>query len=187
MNNLAKNYNRKKISFKRGKGSYLFSADGKKYLDMISGIAVNSLGHAHPKLVKTIRDQSKKLWHVSNAFQIPEGEKLAKKICKKTFADYVMFQNSGAEATEAAIKVARRYFYSIGKPNKNRILCIKNSFHGRTIAAIFASGSKKMTEGFGPKVPGFDHIEFRKFKPRFPNIRSKIKKNTAAIDRKSVV
>tara|TARA_Y100001970_G_scaffold281818_1_gene393383 strand:- start:995 stop:2173 length:1179 start_codon:yes stop_codon:yes gene_type:complete len=181
MTYLAKNYNRKKISFRYGKGSYLYSKDNKKYLDFVQGIAVNSLGHAHPKLVKTIRDQSKKLWHVSNAFQIPEGEKLAKKLCQKTFAYNVMFQNSGAEATEAAIKVARRYFYSIGKPYKNRILCIKNSFHGRTLAAIYASGSKKMTEGFGPKVPGFDHIVFRDTKPRFPNIKSKIKDNTAAI------
>ena len=181
MSYLAKNYNRKKISFIRGKGSYLYTANRTKYLDFVQGIAVNSLGHANPKLVKAIRDQSKKLWHVSNAFQIPEGERLAKKICQKTFADYVMFQNSGAEATEAAIKVARRYFYSIGKPNKNRILCIKNSFHGRTIAAIYASGSKKMTEGFGPKIPGFDHINFCDTKPRFPNIRNKIKKNTAAI------
>jgi acetylornithine/N-succinyldiaminopimelate aminotransferase len=121
MSYLAKNYNRKKISFKKGKGSYFYSTNGKKYLDFVQGIAVNSLGHAHPKLVKTINNQSKKLWHVSNAFIIPEGEKLAKKLVKKTFADYVMFQNSGAEATEAAIKVARRYFYSIGKPNKNRI------------------------------------------------------------------
>ncbi len=143
MSYLAKNYNRKKIAFKYGKGSYLFTANGTKYLDFVQGIAVNCLGHAHPKLIKIIKDQSKKLWHVSNAFQIPEGEKLAKKLCKKTFADCVMFQNSGAEATEAAIKVARRYFYSIGKPNKNRILCVQNSFHGRTIAAIFASGSKK--------------------------------------------
>ncbi len=181
MSYLAKNYNRKKISFKYGKGSYLYSTNNIKYLDFVQGIAVNSLGHAHPKLIKAIKNQSKKLWHVSNAFQIPEGEKLAKKLCQKTFADYVMFQNSGAEATEAAIKVARRYFYSIGKPNKNRVLCIKNSFHGRTIAAIFASGSDKMTEGFGPKVPGFDHIEFRDKKPRFLNLRKKIKKNTAAI------
>ena len=177
MSYLAKNYNRKKIAFKYGKGSYLFSTDGKKYLDFVQGIAVNSLGHAHPKLVKTIRDQSKKLWHVSNAFQIPEGEKLAKKLCQKTFADYVMFQNSGAEATEAAIKVARRYFYSIGKPNKNRVLCVKNAFHGRTLAAIFASGSKKMTEGFGPKVPGFDHFIFGDHK----SLKKKITKNTAAI------
>ena len=177
MSYLAKNYNRKKISFKYGKGSYLYSADNKKYLDFVQGIAVNSLGHAHTKLVKTIRDQSKKLWHVSNAFQIPEGEKLAKKLCTKTFADFVMFQNSGAEATEAAIKVARRYFYSIGKPNKNRILCIKNSFHGRTLAAIFASGSKKMTEGFGPKVTGFDHFSFGDHN----SLKKKINKNTAAI------
>ncbi len=176
MSYLAKNYNRKKISFKSGKGSYLFSTDGKKYLDMLSGIAVNSLGHAHPKLVKTIRNQSKKLWHVSNAFQIPEGEKLAKKLCQKTFADYIIFQNSGAEATEAAIKIARRYFYSIGKPNKTRILCIKNSFHGRTLATIFASGSKKMTEGFG-HVSGFDHFIFGDHK----SLKKKITKNTAAI------
>ena len=176
MSFLVKNYNRKKIAFKFGKGSYLYSTNGKKYLDFVSGIAVNSLGHAHPKLVKTIKHQSKKLWHVSNAFQIPEGEKLAKKLCQKTFADYVMFQNSGAEATEAAIKVARRYFYSIGKPNKTRILCVKNSFHGRTIAAIFASGSKKMTEGFG-YVGGFDHFVFGNHK----SLKKKITKNTAAI------
>ena len=178
---LAKNYNRRKIAFKRGKGSFLYATNGKKYLDFVQGIAVNSLGHANPYLIRAINKQAKKVWHVSNAFIIPEGEKLAKRLTQKTFADYVIFQNSGTEATEAAIKVARKYFYSIGKINKNRILCIKNSFHGRTIAAIFASGSKKMTEGFGPKVPGFDHIEFRKFKPRFPNIRRKIKKNTAAI------
>ena len=181
MSYLAKNYNRKKISFAKGKGSYLYTERGIKYLDFVQGIAVNSLGHAHPKLIKVIHSQSKKLWHVSNAFKIPEGEILAKKLAKKTFADYVMFQNSGAEATEAAIKVARRYFFSIGKPHKNRILCIKNSFHGRTIAAIFASGSKKMTEGFGPKVPGFDHIVFKDSKPRFPNIKKKIRNNTAAI------
>ena len=138
MSYLAKNYNRKKLSFKKGKGSFLYSTNGSKYLDFVQGIAVNSLGHSHPKLIKTINAQSKKVWHVSNAFQIPEGEKLAKKICQKTFADYVMWANSGAEATEGAIKVARRYFYSIGKPYKNRILCVKNSFHGRTIAASFA-------------------------------------------------
>ena len=177
MSYLAKNYNRKKISFKFGKGSYLFSTNKKKYLDFVQGIAVNSLGHSHPKLIKTIKIQSKKLWHVSNAFQIPEGEKLAEKLCKKTFADFVMFQNSGAEATEAAVKVARRYFYSIGKPKKNRILCVKNSFHGRTLAAIFASGSKKMTEGFGPKIPGFDHFRFG----NHDSLKKKINKNTAAI------
>ena len=177
MSYLAKNYNRNKISFKFGRGSYLFSDNKKKYLDFVQGIAVNSLGHSHPKLVQTIKIQSKKLWHVSNAFQIPEGEKLAQKLCKNTFADYVIFQNSGTEATEAAIKVARRYFYSIGKPNRNRILCIKNSFHGRTLAAIFASGSKKMTEGFGPKIAGFDHFKFGNHN----SLKKKINKNTAAI------
>jgi acetylornithine/N-succinyldiaminopimelate aminotransferase len=177
MSYLAKNYNRKKISFKYGKGSFLYSTNGKRYLDFVQGIAVNSLGHAHPKLVKAVNKQSKKLWHVSNSFQIPEGEMLAKKLVKKTFADYVMFQNSGAEATEAAIKIARRYFYSIGKPKKNRILCVKNSFHGRTLAAIYASGSKKMTEGFGPKVAGFDHFEFGNHN----SLKKKISRNTAAI------
>jgi acetylornithine/N-succinyldiaminopimelate aminotransferase len=177
MSNLVKNYNRKKISFKSGKGSYLFATNGMKYLDFVQGIAVNSLGHAHPKLVQVINKQAKKLWHVSNAFTIPEGEILAKKLAKKTFADYVLFQNSGAEATEAAIKIARRYFYSIGKQNKNRIICIKNSFHGRTIAAIYASGSKKMTEGFGPKVGGFDHFNYGDHK----RLKKLITKKTAAI------
>ena len=177
MSGLAKNYNRKNLSFKKGKGSYLYGTDGKKYLDFVEGIAVNSLGHSHPKLIKALTLQSKKVWHVSNAFKIPEGEKLAKKLTKNTFADYVMFQNSGAEATEAAIKVARKYFYSIGKPKKNRILCIKNSFHGRTIAAIFASGSKKMTEGFGPSIKGFDHFEFGDHK----SLTNSINNQTAAI------
>ena len=177
MSALAKNYNRKKISFKYGKGSFLYSTNGKKYLDFVQGIAVNSLGHANPYLIKAVNKQSKKLWHVSNAFIIPEGEKLAKRLAKKTFADFVIFQNSGAEATEAAIKVARRYFYSIGRPSKNRILCVKNSFHGRTLATIYASGSKKMTEGFGPKVDGFDHFEFGNHK----DFKKKITKKTAAI------
>ena len=174
---LANNYNRKKISFKKGVGSYLVATNGKKYLDFCSGIAVNSLGHANPRLVKALYKQAKKVWHVSNAFTIPEGEMLAKKLVKKTFADSVIFQNSGTEATEVAIKVARRYFYSIGKPKKNRILCVKNSFHGRTIAAIFASGSKKMTEGFGPKVSGFDHFTFGDHN----SLKKRISKNTAAI------
>ena len=177
MSYLAKNYNRKKISFKKGKGSFLYSTNGKKYLDFVQGIAVNSLGHSNPNLNKALKNQTNKVWHVSNAFIIPEGEKLAKQLSSKTFADYVMFQNSGTEATEAAIKVARRYFYSIGKPKKNRILCVKNSFHGRTIAAIYASGSKKMTEGFGPKIDGFDHFNFGDHK----SLRKAIKKNTAAI------
>ncbi len=174
---LANNYKRRNLSFKKGIGSFLYSSKGEKYLDFVQGIAVNSLGHANSYLYRKLKDQAKKLWHVSNAFMIPEGENLATRLTKNTFADAVIFQNSGAEATEAAIKVARRYFYSIGKPNKNRILCIKNSFHGRTIAAINASGSKKMTEGFGPKVPGFDHFEFGNHK----KMQKLINKNTAAI------
>ncbi|MDA7755698.1 aspartate aminotransferase family protein [Candidatus Pelagibacter sp.] len=177
MSALAKNYNRRKISFNYGKGSFLYSTNGKKYLDFVQGIAVNSLGHANPYLIKEINKQAKKLWHVSNAFVIPEGEKLATRLAKKTFADFIIFQNSGAEATEAAIKAARRYFYSIGKPNKNRILCVKNSFHGRTLATIYASGSKKMTEGFGPKVDGFDHFEFGDHK----SLKKSITSRTAAI------
>ena len=177
MSALAKNYKRRKISFEYGKGSFLYSTNGKKYLDFVQGIAVNSLGHTNSYLIKAINKQSKKLWHVSNAFIIPEGEKLATRLAKKTFADFVIFQNSGAEATEAAIKVARRYFYSIGQPKKNRILCVKNSFHGRTLATIYASGSKKMTEGFGPKVDGFDHFEFGNHN----SLKKSINGRTAAI------
>ena len=177
MSSLARNYNRRKIAFQKGKGSFLYSTNGKKYLDFVQGIAVNSLGHANPHLIRAINKQAQKVWHVSNAFIILEGEKLAKRLTQKTFADKIIFQNSGAEATEASIKVARRYFYSIGQTNKNRILCIKNSFHGRTIAAINASGSKKMQEGFGPKVNGFDHFKFGNLK----SLKKSIKKNTAAI------
>ena len=177
MTSLAKNYKRRKLSFKKGKGSFLISSKGIRYLDFVQGIAVNSLGHSNPYLNKALLNQSKKVWHVSNAFEIPEGEKLAKRITKNTFADYVMFQNSGAEATEAAIKVARKFFYLKKKPHKNRILCIKNSFHGRTLAAVFASGSKKMTEGFGPKIPGFDHFKFGDHK----SLEKSITKKTAAI------
>ena len=128
MSALAKNYNRRKIAFKKGKGSFLYSTNGKKYLDFVQGIAVNSLGHSNPYLIKALNKQSKKVWHVSNAFQIPEGEKLAKRLTQKTFADYVMFQNSGAEATEAAIKVARKYFYSIGQPKKIEFFVLKILF-----------------------------------------------------------
>ena len=177
MSALAKNYNRRNLSFKSGKGAFLYSTNGKKYLDLIQGIAVNSLGHSNPKLVKAINKQSKKLWHVSNAFKIPEGELLAKKLTRKSFADAVIFQNSGAEATELAIKIARRYFYKKGKTKKNNILCIKNSFHGRTLAAIYASGSNKMTEGYGPKVNGFNHFKFGDH----ARLKKLINKNTAAI------
>ena len=177
MSSILKTYNRKKISFKKGKGSYLYSSKGKKYLDFVQGIAVNCLGHANNNLVKAVSMQAKKIWHVSNAFIIPEQEKLAKKLTKHTFADYVAFQNSGAEATEAAIKFARRYFYSIGESKKNRILCINGSFHGRTLATVFASNNKKSMEGFYPKVEGFDHFNFGDHK----GLEKSITNKTAAI------
>ncbi len=177
MSAILNTYNRKKISFKRGKGSFLYSTNGKKYLDFVQGIAVNCLGHANDYLNKAIQKQGKKVWHVSNVFTIPEQEKLAKRLKQKTFADYVSFQNSGAEATEAAIKIARRYFYSKGQGRKNRILCINNSFHGRTLATIFASNSKKLTEGFYPKVEGFDHFNFGDHK----GLKKAITSRTAAI------
>tara|TARA_B100000579_G_scaffold339783_1_gene291231 strand:- start:1430 stop:2593 length:1164 start_codon:yes stop_codon:yes gene_type:complete len=177
MSAILNTYNRKKISFKRGKGSFLYATNGKKYLDFVQGIAVNCLGHSNDYLNRAINSQSKKLWHVSNVFTIPEQEKLAKRLKQKTFADYVFFQNSGAEATEAAIKFARRYFFSKGQPKKNRVLCINNSFHGRTLAAIFASNNKQSTEGFYPKVDGFDHFNFGDHKGLEKAITSK----TAAI------
>jgi acetylornithine/N-succinyldiaminopimelate aminotransferase len=177
MSALLNNYTRKKISFVKGKGCYLYSSTGAKYLDFVQGIAVNSLGHCHDHLVNTINKQSKKLWHVSNAFVIAEQERLAKRLSKNSFADFVAFQNSGAEATELAIKVARKYFYSKGQYKKNRILCINNSFHGRTLATIFASNSKKAIEGFGPKVEGFDHFNFADHK----SLERSITKKTAAI------
>ena len=177
MSAVVKTYKRKKIAFSKGKGSFLYSTSGQKYLDFVQGIAVDSLGHANNYLIKAIEKQAKKVWHTSNAFVIPEQERLAKRLVKKTFADAVMFQNSGAEATEAAIKAARRYFFTIGQPKKNRILCINNSFHGRTLATIFASNSKKLTEGFYPKVDGFDHFNFGDHK----NLEKKITSKTAAI------
>ena len=177
MSSILNTYNRKKITFSKGKGSFLYSTNGKKYLDFIQGIAVNCLGHANDYLIKSIYKQSKKLWHISNVFTIPEQERLAKRLTQNTFADFVAFQNSGAEATEAAIKFARRYFYSKGQTRKNRVLCINNSFHGRTIATIFASNSKKATEGFGPKVDGFDHFNFGDHK----GLEKAITNRTAAI------
>jgi acetylornithine/N-succinyldiaminopimelate aminotransferase len=177
MSALLNNYARKKISFVKGKGCYLYSSTGAKYLDFVQGIAVNSLGHCHNDLVRTINKQSKKLWHVSNAFMITEQETLAKRLTQNSFADFVAFQNSGAEATELAIKIVRKYFYSKGQKKKNRILCINNSFHGRTLATIFASNSKKAIEGFGPKVDGFDHFNFADHK----SLEKSITKRTAAI------
>jgi len=177
MSSILGTYARKNISFKEGKGSYLFTEDGQKYLDFVQGIATNILGHCHEHLVKAIQEQSKKLWHVSNAFVIPEQERLAKRLTDKTFADLVCFQNSGTEATEASIKIARKYFYKIGKPEKNRIITFKGAFHGRTLAALFAANNPKHVEGFGPKIEGFDQVPFADHEA----VKRTINKNTAAI------
>ena len=160
MSSVLGTYARKNISFSKGKGCYLYDLNSEKYLDFVSGIAVNSLGHCHEHLVKIIQEQSRKLWHVSNAFIIPEQEKLAKRLTDYTFADFVCFQNSGTEATEASIKIARKYFHATGKPDKKRIITFEGAFHGRTIAALFAANNPKHTEGFDPKVDGFDQVPF---------------------------
>ena len=153
-------YRRSSLSFVKGKGSYLITKNGKKYLDFASGIAVNSLGHCNPELIKVLNNQSKKMWHISNAFQIPEQEELAKKLTKLTFADKVFFCNSGAESVESAIKIARAYHQIKKRKNKFKIITIKGSFHGRTLATISASGQKKMIAGFKPLLDGFIQVEF---------------------------
>ena len=153
-------YKRSNFSFVKGKGSYLITKNGKKYLDFASGIAVNSLGHCNSELIKVLNNQSKKMWHISNAFQIPEQEELAKKLTNLTFADKVFFCNSGAESVETAIKIARAYHQIKKRKKKFKIITIKGSFHGRTLAAISASGQKKMVDGFKPLLDGFVQVEF---------------------------
>ena len=160
MSSILDTYARKPISFIRGEGSFLFTEKEEKYLDWIAGIATNILGHCHPHMVKAIQDQSKKLIHVSNAVIINEAESLAKRITDNTFADKVFFCSSGAESIEGAIKIVRRYFHTIGKPEKNRIVSFSGSFHGRSLAALFLANNKSHTEGFGPKVEGFDQVPF---------------------------
>jgi len=153
-------YARIDLAFERGEGAWLITAAGERYLDFTSGVAVNALGHAHPHLVEALTEQAKKLWHVSNLYKIPEGEKLADRLCAMSFADTVFFQNSGAEAIECAIKMARKYQHASGKPERFRIVTFEGAFHGRTLAAIAATGNKKYLEGFGPPVEGFDQVAF---------------------------
>ena len=153
-------YARADVAFEKGEGAWLVSRRGERYLDFGSGIAVNSVGHSHPHVVAALVEQAQKLWHVSNLFQIPEGERLAQRLVDATFADRVFFSNSGAEANEGAIKMARRYHYVNGNPERFRILTFEGAFHGRTIATIAAGGQKKYLEGFGPKAEGFDQVPF---------------------------
>jgi len=153
-------YARVDLAFERGEGVWLLTENGDRYLDFTSGVAVNALGHAHPDLVKALTEQASKVWHVSNLFRIPEGERLSERLCEATFADTVFFQNSGAEAIECAIKMARKYQSSSGRPERYRIITFEGAFHGRTLAAIAATGNKKYLEGFGPPVEGFDQVPY---------------------------
>jgi len=153
-------YARVDLAFERGEGAWLITTSGERYLDFTSGVAVNALGHAHPHMVEALTEQAKKLWHVSNLYRIPEGERLADRLCAVSFADTVFFQNSGAEAIECAIKMARKYQSASGKPERFRIITFEGAFHGRTLAAIAATGNKKYLEGFGPPMPGFDQVPF---------------------------
>jgi acetylornithine/N-succinyldiaminopimelate aminotransferase len=156
-------YNRADIAFERGEGPYLFDEKGERYLDFGSGIAVSAFGHAHPHLVAVLREQAGKLWHTSNLYRVPGQEKLARRLIEVSFADTVFFANSGAEAVECAIKMARRYHYAAGAPERFRLITFEGAFHGRTLATIAAGGSAKYLEGFGPKVEGFDSVPLGDF------------------------
>ncbi|NNF71337.1 MAG: aspartate aminotransferase family protein [Rhodobacteraceae bacterium] len=153
-------YNRTQFSFSHGEGAWLVAEDGSRYLDLGAGIGVNALGHAHPALVAALTEQAGKLWHVSNLYSIPEQQALADKLVEKTFADTVFFTNSGTEACELAVKMARKYWFDHGQPEKTDIIAFEGSFHGRSSAGIAAAGSEKMTRGFGPLLPGFVHLPF---------------------------
>ncbi|MBN8918397.1 MAG: aspartate aminotransferase family protein [Rhizobiales bacterium] len=153
-------YARIDLQFERGEGCWLVTTDGRRFLDFTAGIAVNVLGHANPYLAAALSEQATKLWHVSNLFRIPGAEKLAARMTAATFADTMFFTNSGAEALECAIKMARRYQYVSGHPEKNRIITFEGAFHGRTLATIAAGGNPKYLEGFGPDLPGFDQVPF---------------------------
>ncbi|MEP3280224.1 MAG: aspartate aminotransferase family protein [Stappiaceae bacterium] len=151
-------YARAPLAFEKGEGAWLETSEGEKYLDFAAGIAVNSLGHAHPHLVEALRSQAERLWHVSNIYQIPGQERLASRLCAETFADAVFFTNSGAEALECAIKTARRYQYDQGRPDRYQFITFEGAFHGRTLATISAGGQEKYLEGFGPRVEGFVQV-----------------------------
>jgi acetylornithine/N-succinyldiaminopimelate aminotransferase len=146
------------VAFERGEGAWLFGTDGERYLDFTSGVAVNALGHAHPHLVAALQEQATKLWHMSNLFKSPDGERLAARLCEQSFADMVFFCNSGAEAMECAIKVTRRYHAMKGHPERYRIITFEGAFHGRTLATLAATGAAKYLEGYGPPMDGFDQV-----------------------------
>jgi acetylornithine/N-succinyldiaminopimelate aminotransferase len=170
-------YARADIAFEHGEGAYLFSTTGEKYLDFTSGIAVTALGHCHPHLVETLICQGRKLWHTSNLFQIPEQTRLAERLVANSFADTVFFGNSGAEAGELAIKIARKYQHETGHPERYRIIGCNGAFHGRTLATLAAAGNEKYLKGYDPVVEGFDHVAF----DNLNELRAKIGPETAGI------
>ncbi len=146
------------LAFERGEGAWLIATNGERYLDFTSGVAVNALGHAHPHLVAALQEQATKLWHMSNLFKSPDGERLAARLCEQSFADFVFFANSGAEAMECAIKVTRKHHAAKGHPERYRIVTFEGAFHGRTLATLAATGSEKYLDGFGPPMDGFDQV-----------------------------
>ncbi len=174
---LLPNYARVDVAFERGEGAYLTSTDGRRYLDYAAGIAVDALGHAHPHLVETLTRQAGRLWHVSNLFRIPEQERYAERLVAATFADSVFFCNSGAEAVEAALKMARRYHFVNGRPERNRIITAEGAFHGRTFAALAAANNPNYLEGYAPALEGFDQVSFGNLN----ELRAAIGPETAAI------
>jgi acetylornithine/N-succinyldiaminopimelate aminotransferase len=174
-------YNRAPLSFVKGEGSWLEAENGRRYLDLGSGIAVNALGHAHPALVQTLTEQAQKLWHVSNVYTIPEQERLAKLLTDNTFADTVFFTNSGTETAELAIKMARKFHYDAGHPERTEIVAFEGAFHGRSTGAIAAAGSEKMVKGFGPLMPGFKHLKWPTSDADHQAIREAITDKTCAV------
>ncbi|MDK2773595.1 MAG: aspartate aminotransferase family protein [Tabrizicola sp.] len=174
-------YNRAPIAFVKGEGSWLIAEDGRRYLDLGAGIAVNALGHAHPALVQTLTDQARKLWHVSNIYTIPEQERLARLLTEVSFADTVFFTNSGTEAAELAIKMARKFHHEAGQPERTGIVAFEGAFHGRSTGAIAAAGSEKMVKGFGPLMPGFTHLKWPASDADHAAIRAAITDRTCAV------
>ena len=170
-------YARVNLAFERGEGAWLITASGERYLDFTSGVAVNALGHAHPRLISALTEQAHKVWHVSNLYEIPEAERVARRLCEASFADVVFFGNSGAEAVECSIKMARKYHAANGAPERYRVVTFEGAFHGRTLATLAATGQKKYLEGFGPVVDGFDQVAFGDL----PAAKRAITSETAAI------
>ena len=170
-------YVRTKFAFEKGEGSWLTTTDGRRVLDFGAGIAVNALGHANPDLVQVLTEQAGKLWHVSNLYEIPEQRKLAEKLVEETFADTVFFTNSGTESCELAVKMARKYWYEKGQPDRTQIIAFNGAFHGRSSAGIAAAGSEKMVKGFGPILPGFSQVPFGELDA----VKAAMDENTAAV------